>query len=108
MHTACLAKLQTVTAALLGISRLLRLICTCQSCSISSIAAGWLQTQIQERLHARRKAKPAEFVCTLELLEKRYRKAGFTPEKPVQDLRSGTFYLSGVDALYRRAYAFKG
>ena len=47
-------------------------------------------------------------MSTLELLEKRYRKAGFTPEKPVGDLRRGTFYLSGVDALYRRAYAFNG
>ena len=66
-----------------------------------------LQTRIQERLHARRKAEPAEFVSTLELLEKRYRQADFTPENPPEDLRSGTFYLSGVDALYRRAYAFK-
>ena len=47
-------------------------------------------------------------MATLELLERRYRKADFTPEKPTEDLRSGTFYLSGVDALYRRAYAFKG
>ena len=68
----------------------------------------WVQTRIQERLHARRKAEPAEFVSTLELLERRYRMADFTPEKPVEDLRSGTFYLSGVDALYRRTYAFKG
>ncbi|CAL5218963.1 g717 [Coccomyxa viridis] len=65
------------------------------------------QTRIRERLHARRKAEPAEFVSTLELLENRYRMASFTPEKPLEDLRSGTFYLSGVDALYRRAYAFK-
>ena len=72
------------------------------------LPAVWSQTRIQERLHARRKAEPAEFVATLELLEGRYRKADFTPEKPTEDLRSGTFYLSGVDALYRRAYAFKG
>ena len=65
------------------------------------------QIRIRERLHARRKAEPAEFVSTLELLENRYRMANFTPEKPLEDLRSGTFYLSGVDALYRRAYAFK-
>ena len=71
------------------------------------MSAACLQTRIQERLHARRKAEPAEFVSTLELLEKRYRQADFTPESPPEDLRSGTFYLSGVDALYRRAYAFK-
>ena len=70
--------------------------------------AACLQTRIQQRLHARRKAEPAEFVSTLELLEQRYRQADFTPEKSLIDLRSGTFHLSGVDALYRRTYAFKG
>lgn len=66
-----------------------------------------LQTRIQERLEARRKAEPAELVSTLELLEKRHRQAGFAPEKAPEELRSGTFHLTGVDALYRRSYAVK-
>ena len=66
-----------------------------------------LQTRIQERLEARRKAEPAEFVSTLELLEKRHRQAAFAPEKTPEELRSGTFHLTGVDALYRRSYALK-
>lgn len=65
------------------------------------------QTRIQARLEARRKAAPAEFVKTLELLERRYRQAGYVPEKAPEDLRPGTFHLSGVDALHRRTYAFK-
>ena len=64
-----------------------------------------LQTRIRDRLEARRKADPAEFVATLELLEKQYRQANYTPRKAAEDLREGTFYLTGVDTLYRRTYA---
>ena len=58
-------------------------------------------------MEARRKAGPAEFVAALELLEKQYRQADFVPKKTAEDLRGGTFYLSSVDALYRRTYACK-
>jgi hydroxymethylglutaryl-CoA synthase len=65
------------------------------------------QLDLAARLRARRRAAPAEFVATLELQERRYREAAFQPSSPVADLRPGTYYLCGVDALYRRTYARK-
>jgi hydroxymethylglutaryl-CoA synthase len=65
------------------------------------------QLDLKGRLERRRRAAPAEFVATLELQEQRYREAGFEPARPVSDLRSGAYYLLGVDALYRRTYARK-
>lgn len=66
------------------------------------------QLDLKGRLNRRRRADPAEFVATLELQEQRHREAGnFNPARPVSDLRSGTYYLCEVDALYRRTYARK-
>ena len=78
-----------------------------QSCSCALKRHLTPQTRIRDRLEARRKADPAEFVATLELLEKQYRQADYAPKKTAEDLRGGTFYLSGVDTLYRRTYACK-
>ena len=66
-----------------------------------------LQVDLRRRLEARQKASPEEFVETLELLESRYRRAGYTPACPVNRLRPGTFYLSHVDANFRRYYVRK-
>ncbi len=72
-----------------------------------SCAVVGVQLDIQTRLAARRRADPAEFVATLELQERRHREAGYKPERPISDLRSGTYYLCEVDSLYRRTYARK-
>lgn len=77
------------------------------SCSRALKRRSTPQTRIRDRLEARRKAEPTEFVATLELLEKQYRQADYAPKKAAEDLRGGTFYLSGVDTMYRRTYAYK-
>ena len=98
-------KLHMLTGSLL--QRTLALALKMQSCSRALKSHPSLQTRIRDRLEARRKADPAEFVATLELLEKQYRQADYVPKKTAEDLREGTFYLSSVDALYRRTYACK-
>ena len=65
------------------------------SCSRALKRRSTPQTRIRDRLEARRKAEPTEFVATLELLEKQYRQADYAPKKAAEDLRGGTFYLSG-------------
>ncbi|EIE25697.1 hydroxymethylglutaryl-CoA synthase [Coccomyxa subellipsoidea C-169] len=72
--------------------------------ALGSVAS---KLDIQARLAARRRADPAEFVATLELQERRHGEAGYKPERPISDLRSGTYYLCEVDSLYRRTYARK-
>ena len=37
--------------------------------------------------------------------ERRFSRAGYTPEAGPGELRPGTYYLTQVDALYRRFYA---
>lgn len=74
--------------------------------NIRAVGCG-VQLDIQGRLAGRRKADPAEFVATLELQERRHGEAGYKPERPLSDLRSGTYYLCEVDSLYRRNYARK-
>lgn len=65
------------------------------------------QLDICGRLAGRRRAQPEEFVATLELQERRHAEAGFRPERPLSDLRPGTYYLCEVDGLYRRTYSRK-
>ena len=43
----------------------------------------------------------------MHLMESRYGAADFVPEHQPDALRSGTFYLTRVDDLYRRSYARK-
>lgn len=66
-----------------------------------------MQLDISGRLAGRRCARPEEFVATLELQERRHAEAGFRPERPLSDLRPGTYYLCEVDGLYRRTYSRK-
>ncbi|KAK9843825.1 hypothetical protein WJX81_007826 [Elliptochloris bilobata] len=60
---------------------------------------------IRARLESRRRATPAEFVAAMALQEWRYSAAGYTPQGAPSELRPGTYYLTQVDALYRRFYA---
>lgn len=55
-------------------------------------------------LSARLKVTPEEFVSTMELMETRYGACDFIPKTPIDHLRPGTFFLTGVDSLYRRTY----
>ncbi|BDA43888.1 Hydroxymethylglutaryl-CoA synthase, cytoplasmic [Coccomyxa sp. Obi] len=72
--------------------------------ALGSVAA---KLDIRGRLAGRRRARPEEFVATLELQERRHAEAGFRPERPLSDLRPGTYYLCEVDGLYRRTYSRK-
>ncbi len=66
-----------------------------------------MQLRLRSTLAARRKVPPAEFVDTLELLERRYSSAGYTPQHSPDVLRPGTYYLKAVDSQFRRTYARK-
>jgi len=59
---------------------------------------------VQERLDARQKVVPQEFVKTLSLREKAIDSAPFLPAGSVEGMFPGTWYLTGTDDMHRRSY----
>ncbi len=62
---------------------------------------------IRQRLQARKKVTPVEFVEALkrrELSSDDNVKKPFVPADPIDDLFPGTFYLASVDEKFRRVY----
>jgi hydroxymethylglutaryl-CoA synthase len=47
---------------------------------------------------------PKEFVETMQLMETRYGAKDFIPVSSKSTLRPSTFFITQVDALYRRGY----
>jgi hydroxymethylglutaryl-CoA synthase len=47
---------------------------------------------------------PKEFVETMQLMETRYGAKDFIPVSSKSTLRPSTFFITQVDALYRRSY----
>lgn len=47
---------------------------------------------------------PKEFVETMQLMETRYGAKDFIPVSSKSTLRPSTFFITQVDALYRRTY----
>lgn len=62
---------------------------------------------ISEKLNTRIIVDPKAFVTTMHLMETRYGAKDFVPVSSHSTLRPGTFYLTEVDALYRRRYSRK-
>ncbi|KAH7276396.1 hypothetical protein KP509_39G005200 [Ceratopteris richardii] len=50
---------------------------------------------------------PEEFDKTMQIMETRYGANDFKPVAKLSNIRPGTFFLTGVDALYRRSYDVK-
>jgi len=63
---------------------------------------------IDTRLAARTCRDVPALNSALELREARYGAAGYEPSGSLDDLAPHSWYLSGVDELYRRSYARKG
>ncbi|KAH8961427.1 hypothetical protein BDL97_05G049800 [Sphagnum fallax] len=72
--------------------------------SVSQIAE---KMSIAEKLDSRIIVDPKTFVSTMHLMETRYGAKDFIPVSSHSTLRPGTFYLTQVDALYRRSYSRK-
>ena len=60
---------------------------------------------VKNRLEARTKISPEEFTSILEEREATYTKYGYELAQPLDDIAKGTYYLTEVDKLERRAYA---
>ncbi|KAG0616414.1 hypothetical protein M758_5G113500 [Ceratodon purpureus] len=59
---------------------------------------------IASKLESRIQVTPKEFVDTMHLMETRYGAKDFIPVSSKSTLRPGTFFITQVDALYRRSY----
>ncbi|XP_024377715.1 hydroxymethylglutaryl-CoA synthase [Physcomitrium patens] len=59
---------------------------------------------IVAKLDSRIAVTPKEFVETMHLMETRYGAKDYTPISSKSTLRPSTFYITQVDALYRRTY----
>lgn len=59
---------------------------------------------IDDKLESRIAVTPKEFVETMQLMETRYGAKDFIPVSSKSTLRPSTFFITQVDALYRRTY----
>ena len=64
-------------------------------------------TDVSARLARRVKRDVPAFKAAMDLRAKRYGACDYEPSGSVSDLFPGTYYLVGVDKLYRRTYARK-
>ncbi|KAI3652584.1 hypothetical protein MP228_002009 [Amoeboaphelidium protococcarum] len=60
---------------------------------------------LKNRLNSRLKKEPSDFVQSMKLREDVHNLKDYTPKSDPRQLFDGTFYLSAVDAKYRRSYA---
>ncbi|KAF3340695.1 hydroxymethylglutaryl-CoA synthase [Carex littledalei] len=63
---------------------------------------------VSRKLESRHEVSPEKFVETLKLNEHRYGGNDFVTNNDTSVLSPGTYYLTNVDALYRRFYKKKG
>jgi hydroxymethylglutaryl-CoA synthase len=74
----------------------------------SSIRRITEKLDLKRRLAQRRFVEPSQFVKILEAHEKRYVSTSeWKATDPIDDLFPGTYYLEGVDKMYRRIYKRK-
>lgn len=64
-------------------------------------------TDMFQRLEARKRCSVEEFEAALDLRAAKYGHANMTPDGPLDSISPGTFYLTGINAQYHRAYARK-
>ena len=81
----------------------LRVTATDDSLSLKAIKTAL--ADVPARLESRRSVPAAQFTAILAAKEEAYNRAPYSPVGPVQDLAPGVYYLSSVDAKYRRHYA---
>ena len=62
---------------------------------------------LDDRLAARRAAPPSEFAEAMQVREKAYGQADYTPLGSVDNISAGAFYLDRVDDKHRRQYLVK-
>ncbi|XP_050228579.1 hydroxymethylglutaryl-CoA synthase [Mercurialis annua] len=72
--------------------------------SLSNIAS---VMNVGAKLKSRHEFSPEKFVETMKLMEHRYGAKDFVTSKDCSLLAPGTYYLTEVDAMYRRFYAQK-
>ena len=63
---------------------------------------------ITERLQNRIKISAEDYEAIMDNRRNYFNKTNFTPQVNMERLSEGTYYLTGVDAKYRRNYARKG
>lgn len=81
----------------------LRVTATDDSLSLKAIKTAL--ADVPARLESRRSVPAAQFTAILAAKEEAYNRAPYSPVGPVQGLAPGVYYLSSVDAKYRRHYA---
>lgn len=62
----------------------------------------------KERLAARTKVTAEAFDKLMDQRQATYGNKNYAPTGDISGLTAGTFYLTGVDEMYRRHYAIKG
>lgn len=65
------------------------------------------QVDMQSRLDARRTVAPEVYDEMCNLREKAHLKSNYTPQGDVETILKGTYYLTGVDEMFRRSYEVK-
>lgn len=71
---------------------------------ISNIAK---QLDLKNKLEGRTFATPQEYEVAIGLREKAHLKSSFTPEGSIDNIPSGSYYLTSIDDKFRREYAIK-
>lgn len=62
---------------------------------------------LKSLLDDREKVSPEDYEKALELREKAHLKKNFKPEGSIEHIRKGTYYLTGINDMFQREYAFK-
>lgn len=65
------------------------------------------KVDLHKRLDSRRVVKPEVYDEMCNLREKAHLQKEYTPQGSIDNISSGTYYLTGVDGLFRRSYAIK-
>jgi len=63
---------------------------------------------VVSRLEARKKTPPSDFSAVMQHKEDTHHLAPFTPKGDARNLNPGTWYLTGIDDMYRRKYEKAG
>lgn len=62
---------------------------------------------LKNKLESRKFVTPQEYEAAIELREKAHLKSSFTPTGSIDNLPSGSYYLTSIDDKFRREYSIK-
>lgn len=65
------------------------------------------KTNLVNDLDNRHCLTPTQYEEAIELRHQAHLKKNFTPKGSIERLRSGTYYLTGIDDMFRRSYSVK-